>query len=33
MVGDAAGDGGEVRVSGGEKVEGYVGGENVRGEG
>lgn len=27
MVGDAAGDGGEVRVGGGEEVEGYVRGE------
>lgn len=33
MVGDAAGDGGEVRVGGGEEVEGYVGREDFGGEG
>lgn len=33
MVGDAAGDGGEVRVGGGEQVEGYMRGEDFRGKG
>ena len=33
MVGYAAGDGGKVRVSGGEEVESYVGGEDFGGEG
>ena len=33
MVSDAAGDGGEVRVRGWEKVESYVGRENFLREG
>ena len=33
VVGDAAGDGGEVRVRGGEEVQGYVWGEDFGGEG
>ncbi len=33
MVGDAAADGGEVWVGGGEEVEGYVRGEDFGGEG
>jgi len=33
VVGDATGDGGEMGVCGGEKVEGYVGGEDFGGEG
>ena len=33
MVGYAAGDGGKVRVGGGEEVESYVGGEDFGGEG
>lgn len=32
-VGDAAGDGGEMRVGGGEEVEGYLRGEDFLGEG
>lgn len=32
MVGDAAGDRGEVGVRGGEEVEGYVRGEDLRGK-
>ena len=31
VVGDAAGDGGEVGVRGGEEVEGYLGGEDFGG--
>lgn len=33
VVGDAAGDGGEVRVRGGEEVQADVGGEDFGGEG
>jgi len=33
MVGDAAGDGGEVWMRGGEEVEGYVGGKYFGGKG
>ena len=33
MVGDAAGDGGEVWVCGGEEVQGYVWREDFGGEG